>query len=60
MNPNALMDRLDRIADSLEEIVRGMQGWSSAPEARMAKALERIADVLEANQVDKLFRGEGS
>ena len=41
-----------KIRTTLERITHMMANWSSQPEARMAKSLERIADALEAERAD--------
>lgn len=46
-------DELAKIRENLDKIVHMMRNWSSAPEARMATALERIADVLERKAEDR-------
>lgn len=43
-------DEIAKIRKNLDKIVHMMENWSSAPEARMAKALERIANILESDE----------
>ena len=47
-------DELAEIRKNLDKIVHMMENWSSAPEARMAKALERIARIMEAEKGGKV------
>ena len=48
-----LAQEAEKIRTALESIVHMMQNWSSQPEARMAKALERIADALEVDNAGR-------